>query len=149
MYLAVVGAGGRFIGSNPSYSSFELQHLFKISEVRFILTDPELLQNVETASKAVDIPASNIFTFHTDFQRKAPDFDSWEVLLRHGESHWIEFDNEVKAKTTVAALMSTSGTTGLPKVAQSSHYSQVAQSIILKEENKPYEVFCSHCIFEL
>ena len=35
-------------------------------------------------------------------------------LLDHGEADWVRFDDEIRAKSTVAAMYSTSGTSGEP-----------------------------------
>jgi acyl-coenzyme A synthetase/AMP-(fatty) acid ligase len=116
--------------------------LYTISEVKLILTHPLLLPKVRGAVEDAAMPTSQVLMFNTDLPHHTDGFESWEKLLEHGESDWVSFDDETLAKNTVAALMATSGTTGLPKAAQSSHYSQVAQSVLLFEKEKPYEV-CS------
>lgn len=140
VFLAVIGAGGRFAGSNPHYTTSELTHLLTLSEVKYIITEEESWKNMQGAAESVGISPENIFMFDTSTTYESSEFRSWKVLLESAESGWITFDDEHLAKTTVAALMSTSGTTGLPKAAQCSHYSQVAQSVILAEDKKPYEV---------
>ena len=65
--------------------------------------------------------------------------------MNHGESDWIRFDRHDESRNTTAALLSTSGTTGLPKAAMISHYSCIIQNIMLNDsKNKPYKVFCVH-----
>ena len=89
------------------------------------------------------IPVSRIFIFSPE-SRGAPmltSFRSWETLLRYGEQDWIRFHDVEEAKSTVAALLSTSGTTGLPKVAVTSHYALVAAGVSMQcSEKKPYQV---------
>jgi 4-coumarate--CoA ligase len=114
--------------------------MFTVSKVKFILTEPDLLENVAAAAKSSNISDSRIWIYDTALPQVDTDFGSWRELLNHGESGWIVFDDEALSRGTVAALMSTSGTTGLPKAAQSSHYSQVAQSVMLKEKDKPWDV---------
>lgn len=67
---------------------------------------------------------------------------SWRSLLDHDEEDWIAFDDEETAKSTVAAMLTTSGTTGLPKAAEISHHALVAQSqlINMDTEHKPYQI---------
>lgn len=99
------------------------------------------MKNMRPAAETAGVSAQNTFIFDTFTEYEDCEFRSWKVLLKCPESDWVTFDDENLAKSTVAALMSTSGTTGLPKAAKCSHYSQVAQSVMLAEGKKPYEVY--------
>lgn len=64
----------------------------------------------------------------------------WVDLLKHGESDWVRFDDLETTKNTTAALLFSSGTTGLPKAAMLSHYNFVAQHTLLYEAPpRPYK----------
>ena len=52
---------------------------------------------------------------------------SYRSLLSHGESDWIRFNDETSSRETVAQLYYTSGTTGLPKCAQTTHRNLVSE----------------------
>lgn len=68
-------------------------------------------------------------------------FMSWEELLKHGEEDWDRFDDEKVAKETTACLVTTSGTTGLPKMAVLSHHAWVALNCVVDDPvPKPYEI---------
>ncbi|KAH6675739.1 hypothetical protein B0J14DRAFT_371673 [Halenospora varia] len=141
IYLAVIGAGGIFVGSNPAYTTSELAHLFTISNVKFVLTEPDFLDKIITTVGKVGISCSNIIIFNAKEAAAYPGINPWTTLLDHGSEDWISFDDERLSKSTTVALMSTSGTTGLPKAAEISHYAQVSQSIMLYDsKEKPYEV---------
>ena len=129
------------VGSNPAYATFELRHLFATSKAKFVVVEPELVQGILPAVGEVGILRSNIFIFDTYGQGIPDGYVSWSRLLEYGEEDWLAFDDKAKSQSTIAALNSTSGTTGLPKMAAISHYSYVAQNIQLYDSGeKSYEV---------
>jgi long-subunit acyl-CoA synthetase (AMP-forming) len=141
LFLAIIGAGARFHGSNPGHTTFELTYNFKVSEVKFIIVELGLLENMLLVVDEMGLPRSNVLTFDGDLRSVKYGCRPWTDLLLHGEADWITFDNEAKAKNTIAALLTTSGTTGLPKSAVISHYAFVSQGVMLQAfEDKPYEV---------
>ncbi|KAK4503611.1 hypothetical protein PRZ48_004526 [Zasmidium cellare] len=127
---SIIGAGGIFLGTNPSYTSYELEHALKTSKTKFLIAAPDLLSAPKTAAKTIGIPDSNILLFsdsnHTNHK-------SWQTLLTHGSEDWISFDDEWTSKNTAAFLMFSSGTTGLPKAAQVSHHNLIAQHTLVHE----------------
>ena len=87
------------------------------------------------------LPASSIFVFDKIDQACTHPYRPWQELLAYGEADWVTFSGREEAKQTTAALLSTSGTSGLPKAAMISHHSVIMQSIMLDDlEQKPYQV---------
>ncbi|EMC99102.1 hypothetical protein BAUCODRAFT_154775 [Baudoinia panamericana UAMH 10762] len=127
----IIGAGGVWVGTNPSYTSFELHHTLKLSKARFVIAEPELLATIR--DPATDLGVRNVFLFDAQSGRRVPELPHWETLLNHGEAYWVSFDDMATAKSTTAMLLFSSGTTGLPKAAQVSHYNLIAQHTILYE----------------
>ena len=141
LFLGTIGAGGIFAGTNPGYTSYELAHHYKTSETRFIIAEPETLESVLAAAKQCDIPESRILIFNPLGQAIPEGFKSWETLLGHGEEDWVRFDDLNAAKTTEAARLFSSGTTGLPKAAMNTHYNLVAQHTLMwVNDIRTYEV---------
>ncbi|KAF2758399.1 acetyl-CoA synthetase-like protein [Pseudovirgaria hyperparasitica] len=154
LYLAIIGAGGCVVGANPAYGHTELKHILAVSAVRTVLVQPELLPKLLPAARECGIADANILVFDTDKKNNntssTSPFQSWTTLLTHGESDWVRFPStsasasKAKSKSTPASLMSTSGTTGLPKAALISHHAHVAQSILLHSSVstplKPYPI---------
>lgn len=135
-----MGAGGRVAGGNPGHTVHELQHLLSKCSVKFVVTEPDLLQKARKASHLCDIASNRIFIYegHDD---TATGPQSWQTLLNHGESDW-EILDQSKAAATVSAYYSTSGTTGAPKFAAVSHTYQTSNGQYIESEtqSKPYQV---------
>ena len=84
LFLGTIGAGGIFAGTNPSYSPYELVHHIRSVEVKYLMTEPEMLQSVLVAAKECDIPDSNILIFNVNGQSISGGFQSWEILIELG-----------------------------------------------------------------
>lgn len=141
MVLGILAAGGIFSGTNPSYTATELVHHIKTSRSRFLIAEPEILSQVLSAAKTCAIPRSNIWIFDVHDQPLPNGFESWRRLLGHGEADWYRFDSKSECMDTVACRLFSSGTTGLPKAAELSHYNLIAQHTLVYESfPKPYEI---------
>ena len=143
LFLGIVGAGGRFTGSNPAYTSAELCHHLHMTKTRFLISEPELIPRIALAIEQCSLSVSDVLMFDPTGRDFPLYYKSWKELLNHGESDWIRFEHHNESKNTTAALLSTSGTTGLPKAAMISHHNCVVQSATLNDsKDKPYQV-CS------
>ena len=135
LFLGIIGMGGVFAGSNPAYTTYELTHHIKTAQVKFLITEPEMVQNIVAAAKQCEIPETNILIFDVMGQKVPPGFSSWTRLLEHGEVDWVKFDSETQSKATTAARLFSSGTTGLPKAAIQTHYNFIAEHTLVFEAN--------------
>lgn len=141
VYLAIIGARGCFVGSNPAYTSYELNHLFDTTITKIIIVEPNFLKNVLPAAAQNGITDNKIFVFDTDGSSFPAEYKSWWTLQDYSSADWHVFDDEVESKSTMTALMSTSGTTGLPKAAAVSNYALIAHNIMCYDsKDKPYDV---------
>jgi acyl-CoA synthetase (AMP-forming)/AMP-acid ligase II len=141
VFLAVIGAGGVFSGTNPAYTQTELSHHIRTAKVNFLISEPEILGNLKAAAKDCNIPASNIWIFDTRNQSLPSGFCSWTELTKHGEEDWVRFDDPNICHDTTAARLFSSGTTGLPKAAMISHKNLIAQhKLVFETKPLPHEV---------
>ncbi|MCJ1422163.1 hypothetical protein MMC29_000042 [Sticta canariensis] len=140
LFLAVIGTGAVFVGSNPGYKEIELTSLLETSKASLVITAPDLLPNVQIVTKKLNISDSRILVFAEAWD--TPDgFRSWKELFQLGEDDWVQFDNERTAKETPVCLVSTSGTTGMPKMAVLSHHAWVALNCVIDDPSpKPYQI---------
>lgn len=134
LVLGIIAAGGIFTGTNPAYTQHELEHTIKTAEATWLITEPEFTKVILDAAKNRGIPESKIWIFHTQpGQTVPPGMTSWEDLLTHGEKDWVRFNDLNTCRTTVAMRLFSSGTTGLPKAVNMSHYNFIAQHELIWE----------------
>ncbi|KAG9513700.1 acetyl-CoA synthetase-like protein, partial [Aureobasidium melanogenum] len=141
LYFGIIGAGGVFIGSNPAYKNLEMRHLLSITKPTFLIVEAGLLKIVLPAVETC-IHTSQILVLDTESQTCSQNsFKCWRSLLRHGEHDWVRISDEMTAKSTIAVLQLTSGTTGLSKAAATSHHALIAAGVAMRSSNqRPYEV---------
>lgn len=163
-FLGILAFGGIFAGVNPSHTTYELAHAFQTAEVKALIVEPELLMNALKAATQAGIPRSNIFVFdyHTSVTQSWSDDEvwgeglggeerwgglkSWRYLMGYGESDWVAWDDEARSKSTTAARLFSSGTTGLPKAVEMTHHNFIAQhTMVLEHKPRDYEVIRLLC----
>jgi long-subunit acyl-CoA synthetase (AMP-forming) len=145
VFLAIIMAGGVFSGANPMYKAGELRHHFEVSETKFVFSDPASLAAVSKASEGL-FDVDNIIIWGDEEVRSSAGarFSLAGLMADFAGASVVDpviFDDETQSSDTVAVLMSTSGTTGLPKMAARSHLSLVTENLALQDGvAKNYEV---------
>jgi acyl-CoA synthetase (AMP-forming)/AMP-acid ligase II len=141
LVLAIIGAGGVFTGSNPSYTPHELAHHIRASESKFLFSEPEILDPLLRAVEEVNIPKQNVWVFDNLGQSIPDGMRSWKQLLEVGEDDWVRFNDLETCRQTTAARLFSSGTTGLPKAVTITHHNLIAQHEAVYGVNpRPYSV---------
>lgn len=129
-------AGGVFTGTNPCYLSAELAHQLRDSGATFMLCHESQLEIGLQAANIVGMPHDSIYIF-TD--EATDDQSNQDIAARHGFKAWTrllapvalgstfkweEFDTLEDNRTI--CLNYSSGTTGVPKGVEVTHYNYVA-----------------------
>ncbi|PWY67174.1 acetyl-CoA synthetase-like protein [Aspergillus heteromorphus CBS 117.55] len=163
LFFSIIGAGGVFMGSNARSQPQELDHILQLAQPRLIITSREALPTVLSVSADRGILPSQVcvldeaagdhiahrllvgpLAYAVAGAPYLPSGDNsscmnFAHLLGYGESDWVAFQDEARAKATPAAMFSTSGTGGLPKAALLSHHAIVSHHRSIHYE-VPYEV---------
>ncbi|KAM3417912.1 hypothetical protein BST61_g6128 [Cercospora zeina] len=156
----------RWTGVNPAYSVHEMKHHLSVSETSYVVTVEEQLDKVRQAVQELDRNIEIIL--FSDLLRRRPATEQNVCTVPPSyractHSHGYRSLHELQRPTSIAGfydaideidtdstagLFSTSGTTGLPKMAARSHKSLVLEAAATEDNHgvKPYPVrrlFCT------
>ncbi|CAG9992625.1 unnamed protein product [Clonostachys byssicola] len=130
--LAIWMAGAVFTGANPGYLARELAFQLRDSDATMMLVAPEQWGVALEAANIVGMPMENIY----QLDNTVP--DSKEDNHSHDPQHWLsllaseekgqlyEWQEPADPKSAICALNYSSGTTGLPKGVEVTHFNLVA-----------------------
>jgi 4-coumarate--CoA ligase len=136
VFMGIIMAGGVFTGTNPSYLSIELAHQLRDSDATFMICHESQLGTGLQAADIVGMPHNSIYVFTDEAtgnqsHRDVPSENhckTWTSLLASAtlgsKFRWEEFDTLEDNRTI--CLNYSSGTTGLPKGVEITHYNYVA-----------------------
>ncbi|KAF8973603.1 amp dependent CoA ligase [Flammula alnicola] len=137
-YATVVWAvhilGGIVTPANPSYTADELKHQLSTTRAKVLVAHPICLTTARTSARACGISDDFLFILDSPSSSgSAPSFPTLEELIAFG---WSQGENYKairfrpgEARTTIAFLSFSSGTTGKPKAVAISHYAVIANVI--------------------
>ncbi|KAH6916916.1 phenylacetyl-CoA ligase [Coprinopsis sp. MPI-PUGE-AT-0042] len=127
---AVHTLGGIITPSNPSYTVSELEYTLTATKAKVIVTHPTCLKTAKEAAKAAGLPSSAIVLIDS---RGPKGFTTTDELVRFGSTE-RDFYEEIRlkpgeARTKLAFLCFSSGTTGKPKAVALSHHALIANIV--------------------
>ncbi|KAI2639025.1 acetyl-CoA synthetase-like protein [Hypomontagnella submonticulosa] len=132
VFMGIMMAGGIFSGANPSFVARELAYQLKDSGASFLIAADASMEIAVDAAAQAGLPKSRVFSFDTtvlDAQLGKPRLGTqhWTSLLASKDDaskfDWVE---PTDPKETVCALNYSSGTTGVPKGVEITHYAYIA-----------------------
>jgi 4-coumarate--CoA ligase len=147
IFLGILMAGGIFTGANPAMVARELSYQLENSGAKYMVAGDPFLDVALDAAKIVGMPPKNVFLFDTTIPGSARP----EKPARKGTRHWTEllapkakaakFDwvEPADSRNATCCLNYSSGTTGLPKGVEISHYSYVANgtNVVMVDDMQP------------
>ncbi|KAI1325122.1 AMP-binding enzyme [Xylariaceae sp. FL0255] len=134
VFMGVLMAGGIFTGANPSFVARELAYQLKDSGAYILIAADKSMEIAMDAAEEAGLPKSRVYSFDATAMDKTPG------KARLGSRHWTEllasesdatrFDwvEPNDPKETTCCLNYSSGTTGVPKGVEVTHYAYVANN---------------------
>ncbi|KAK7694984.1 hypothetical protein QCA50_002172 [Cerrena zonata] len=143
---AVHRLGGIVTGANPSYTAEELTYQLQMTKTKVLITHSASLSTALAAAKESGISQDRIVILNS--QPDGPkSYPNVETLVRDGLSSEPSFTERRlapgEAKTKLALLSFSSGTTGRPKAVAIPHYSVIANTIQMAVHGKANEDYTS------
>ncbi|KAI1344806.1 AMP-binding enzyme [Xylariaceae sp. FL0016] len=135
IFMGILMAGGIFTGANPSFVARELAYQLKDSGAYILIAADKSMEIATEAAEQAGIPKSRVYSFD------ATAFDENPGKARLGVRHWTEllasksdaakFDwvEPEDSKTATCCLNYSSGTTGVPKGVEITHYAYIANGV--------------------
>ncbi|XP_045206212.2 uncharacterized protein LOC123558393 [Mercenaria mercenaria] len=136
--------GATFQTASPLYTDEELERRFKECSTKFLVTTPKQANRISTMIQNIKLRS---------FSFSKPNILSTMIVIGKSNTH-VQYESLFTSKrvtkpadcnplTTTAILLSSSGTTGLPKFVQLSHVNIISNMIHLRESLKQKPGTCT------
>ncbi|KAF5385033.1 hypothetical protein D9615_001355 [Tricholomella constricta] len=130
---AVHTIGGIITPANPAYKADELVHQLRTTRAALLIIHSAFLDTAQAAAREVGLPADRIAFFQAPPRPFASSHSNLDELIKYGSSIppiYTELRFKPgEAKTALAFLSFSSGTTGKPKAVAIPHYSVIANVV--------------------
>ncbi|KAJ3935129.1 MAG: phenylacetyl-CoA ligase [Lentinula lateritia] len=127
---AVHRVGGIVSGANPDFVSNELLYQIQVCNAKLILVHLDALETAVTAARSAGITLDRVIVFDVDSKNAPKGFQTVSNLVWEGLNQPSNFvESRIDARTKLAFLSFSSGTTGKPKAVAIPHFSVIINVI--------------------
>ncbi|EDR13168.1 uncharacterized protein LACBIDRAFT_308714 [Laccaria bicolor S238N-H82] len=142
--------GGVISGANPDFLANELLYQVKATGASMIIAHPESLQVALEVAETAGLPQDRVVLLNAESSMSTyskSKRDTIDDLVEYGLNVKTSFSEKRldpgEAKTKLAFLSFSSGTTGQPKAVAIPHYALIANVIQMAAHNKINENYCA------
>lgn len=143
-YMGIVGSKRIFSGANPIYTVNEVVYQIENTGAKALFVHPSLLDTGISAAQKAGLPKDRLFQFNDFPSPEVKGVKDWFAILGSDSAassyQWPKL-NPQDAKTTIATINYSSGTTGLPKGVMISHSNLIAnvmQTVYMRDQEMPF-----------
>ena len=143
-YAGIVGSKRIFSGANPIYTVNEVTYQVENTAAKALFVHPSLLDTALSAAKKAGLPRNRLFQFNDYPSPESKGVKDWFSILGSDSDaksyQWPKL-NPKQARSTIATINYSSGTTGLPKGVMISHGNLIAnvmQTVYMRDHEMSY-----------
>ncbi|KAF5345514.1 hypothetical protein D9758_012036 [Tetrapyrgos nigripes] len=141
---AVHRLGGIVSSANPDFASNELEYQLRSSGASLMLVHPDALETALSAAKSAGLPRNRVIVLDLPRVKKSHSLPTVKELVIFGTNQKLAYvEPQIDARTKLAFLSYSSGTTGKPKAVAIPHYSLITNVIQFAVHHKVYVDYTS------
>ena len=127
-----IAAGAIAAASRPMWTAKEVHTYSRVIDAKYFVVDPEFIASAVDVAESLGLSKNNVIVLdmksqNPEFETEHGTFRTTNFLSQQGEADWTRTNDLETAKNLIAMRSFTSGTSGIPKAVEFSHYSLVAQ----------------------
>lgn len=139
LFYGTLVAEGVFSSTSPSATPQELAYQLRQTSPNVIICNADTKASAVAAAEMVGIPPSKVLVYQGEGRMELYEAVSGaKIPISNQELGWRRITDPEELANSVACLLYSSGTTGLPKAMKLSHQNLVAESTLLLEPLKEF-----------
>ncbi|KAA8635569.1 hypothetical protein SMACR_09294 [Sordaria macrospora] len=140
LFYSTLAAGGIFSSSSPSSTASEFAGQAKQIGAKLIMCNEDTKDIAAAAAKLAKIPGSRVLVLKSQPHLELADLDqSTPIPISTKTLDWQLITDTAALENSIACVLFSSGTTGLPKMCRLSHTNLVSEACLVLDPIREYE----------